>query len=146
MSITAHTIQNYQVEITNGRHTFISDEPVSAGGDDAGPNPYDLLLGALASCTVITLHMYAQRKEWDLRRVHVRLDHRKVAADDCDECETTGRAKVDIINLDIGFEGDLGDEQRERLLEIAERCPVHRTLLSENVIRVRQAVDADLVV
>lgn len=144
MRIEAHTIRNYQVEITNGRHTFIADEPVSAGGDDLGPNPYDYLLSALAGCTIITLHMYAERKQWDLRRVHVGLDHRKVAAEDCEECQTEGGAKVDVIDLEIGFEGDLDEGQKTRLLEIAKRCPVHRTLISETVIRTRAAVDAEV--
>jgi len=142
MRITAHTIENYQVAITNGRHEWVGDEPVSAGGDDTGPTPYDYLLAGLAACTVITLHMYAQRKEWPLERVNVGLDHRKVAADDCDECATSGSTKVDIIDLEISFEGNLDQQQRDRLLQIAKRCPVHRTLISETVVRTKMGVPA----
>ncbi|MCB8918162.1 MAG: OsmC family protein [Ardenticatenaceae bacterium] len=135
MSITAHTQKNYMVAISNGRHTILADEPEHDGGYDAGPNPYDLLLAGLAACTVITLHMYADRKQWPLEKVHVRLDHRKISASECDDCESTGSAKVDIIDMDLSFEGALDAEQTARLMEIAKRCPVHRTLLSETKIR-----------
>lgn len=139
MRIRAHTIENYQVAITNDRHEWVGDEPVSKGGDDVGPNPYDFMLAGLAACTVITVHMYAQRKEWPLERVHVGLDHRKVAADECAECETAGSTKVDIIDMAVSFEGDLEQEQLDRLLQIAKRCPVHRTLTSETVVRTRMS-------
>lgn len=135
MTITARSLENYQVEITNGRHTFVSDEPVSVGGDDAGPSPYDLLLSSLASCTIITLHMYAERKEWPLESVHLTLDYEKVRARECDDCESEGNANVDIVTVQITFQGDLTSEQLARLKEIAQRCPVHRTLTSETKIR-----------
>jgi len=135
MSITARTRSNLQVEITNGRHELLADEPHSAGGDDLGPNPYDLLLGALAACKVMTAHLYARRKGWPLESVELRLDTRKVFARDCEDCESDPNARVDIITGEIAFAGDLTPEQIARLQEIADRCPVQRTLTSETRIR-----------
>ncbi|MGE5546268.1 MAG: OsmC family protein [Solirubrobacterales bacterium] len=113
-----------------GGHTLRVDEPQAAGGNDAGPTPYDLLLAALGSCTSMTLRMYAERKGWNLRHVEVRLRQGRIHAEDCAECETkTGT--VHLIVRDIVLEGDLDEERRRRLLEIAERCPVHRTLTGE---------------
>ena len=121
--------------IQAGRHALRADEPVSVGGDDTGPNPYDLLLSALGACTSMTLRMYARHKKLPLDRVTVRLKHAKIHAKDCEECETQG-GKVDRIEREVLIEGDeLTDAQRTRLLEIADRCPVHRTLHSEvNVV------------
>ncbi|MCP5145045.1 MAG: OsmC family protein [Gammaproteobacteria bacterium] len=113
-----------------GRHAITVDEPPSVGGNDAGPGPYDLLLMALGACTSMTLRMYAEHKQLPLTRVRVRLMHRKIHAADCAECETTA-GMVDEIVREIEIEGDLTPEQRSRLLEIANRCPVHRTLTSE---------------
>lgn len=121
-------------DITRGHHHLISDEPLGLGGTDTGPTPYDLLVAALGSCTSMTIGMYARRKEWPLERVTVRLSHRHVHAKDC-EGAMTENGKIDLIERDIVLEGKLSDEQRERLLEIANRCPVHRTLTSETVIR-----------
>lgn len=121
-------------DIWAGQHLFQADEPERVNGLDAGPNPYDLLLGGLGACTSMTLRMYAQRKKLPLDKVTVTLSHAKVYADDCEACETT-LGKVDIIDREIILEGDLTDEQRQRLMEIAERCPVHQTLTSENLIR-----------
>ena len=111
--------------IVNGQHELVADEPTSLGGGGAGPTPYGLLVAALGSCTTMTLRMYARRKKWPLARASVTLVHDKVHADDCSDCE--GRA-IDRIERRIRLEGDLDDAQRARLLEIADRCPVHATL------------------
>jgi putative redox protein len=134
MPITAHTIKNYQVNIIANGHKFTADEPERKGGDDQGPNPYDLLLASLAACKVITVHMYAKRKGWPVERVNISMTHQKINAADCDDCDSES-GKVDEICCAISFEGDLDDEQRQRLAEIADRCPVHRTLTSETKIR-----------
>ena len=123
-------------EIHAGRHQLVADEPVSAGGTDAGPSPYDLLLAALGACTSMTVGMYARRKEWPLEEVTVHLRHSKIHATDCAECETK-EGMLDRIERDIHFSGPLTDEQRSRLLEIANKCPVHRTLTSEIDIETR---------
>jgi uncharacterized OsmC-like protein len=123
-------------EITVGPHRLISDEPVAVGGGDAGPGPYDLLAAALGSCTSMTLSLYARRKQWPLESVRVRLRHRKVHATDCEHAETKV-GMLDCIDRDVELVGPLDDEQRARLLEIANKCPVHRTLTSEIVIRTR---------
>src|ERR671911_1865672 len=125
-------------EIVVGPHQLTADEPKEMGGDDEGPTPYDLLLAALGSCTSITVTMYAQRKSWPLQDVNVRLRHSRIHATDCAECETK-EGRIDRIELDIEFAGPLSDEQRSKLLEIAEKCPVHRTLVSETNIRTRVA-------
>ena len=123
-------------EIFAGAHRLTADEPASAGGTDTGPNPYDLLLAALGSCTSITVAMYARRKGWPLKHVTVRLRHSKIHASDCAECETR-EGMLDRLERDIQFAGPLTDEQRSKLLEIANKCPVHRTLTSEINIRTR---------
>jgi len=122
-------------EITVGAHTLVGDEPASVGGDDLGPNPYDFLLAALGSCTSMTLRMYARHKKLPLERVTVKLKHGRVHAKDCDDCDSD-KGFVDIIEREIRIEGDeLTDEQKSRMLEIADRCPVHRTLHSEVKVR-----------
>lgn len=125
-------------EIEAGRHRLVADEPIEAGGTDSGPSPYDLLLAALGACTSMTISMYARRKRWPLEHVTVRLRHAKIHAEDCAECETK-EGMLDRIEREIGLSGPLDAEQRARLLEIANRCPVHRTLVSEIDIRTRLA-------
>jgi uncharacterized OsmC-like protein len=124
-------------EIHAGPHRFHADEPVSAGGTDTGASPYDLLLAALGACTSMTVAMYARRKAWPLEEVTVHLRHAKIHAADCAECETK-EGMLDRIERDIHFAGSLTEEQRSKLLEIANKCPVHRTLTSEIDIRTRE--------
>jgi putative redox protein len=122
-------------EITVGEHTLVGDEPASVGGDNLGPNPYDFLLAALGSCTSMTLRMYARHKKLPLERVTVKLKHGRVHAKDCEDCNSD-KGFVDIIEREIRIEGDeLTNEQKSRMLEIADRCPVHRTLHSEVKVR-----------
>jgi putative redox protein len=124
----------FQQEITAGTHRFLADEPVAAGGLDSGPGPYDLLLAALGACTSMTLRLYADRKQIPLARTRVRLRHSRIYASDCAECESK-EGMLDRIERMISLEGDLSADQRKRLLEIADKCPVHRTLTSEVNIR-----------
>lgn len=139
MRVIAQSIKNYQVGITTDNHRWVSDEPVGVG-DDAGPNPYDLLLGALGACKVITIQMYARRKGWPLEGVQVALSTYKIHAKDCEDCESDPNAKIDIIEVEISFQGELTHDQRQRLAEISERCPVHRTLVNEIKIRTRAEI------
>jgi putative redox protein len=125
-------------DIVVGPHRLSADEPTGAGGTDTGPNPYDLLLAALGSCTSMTVAAYARRKQWPLEAVTVRLRHSKLHAADCESCETK-EGRLDRIERDIELTGPLDDEQRARLLEIAGKCPVHRTLVSEVDVRTRLA-------
>lgn len=117
-------------EVSAGNHQFLADEPTKWGGTDQGPNPYDFLLASLGACTSMTLRGYANRKKWPLERVTISLSHEKIHAADCEACETKD-GKVDQIERTITLEGPLSEEQKTRLLEIADRCPVHRTLESE---------------
>jgi len=120
----------FAVSIQAGRHALVGDEPIAFGGNDLGPSPYELLLAALGECTVMTLRMYARQKQWPLENAHVTLSHGKVHAADCQDCETKA-GKVDRIERLIELDGPLDDAQRARLMEIADKCPVHRTLHSE---------------
>ena len=124
----------FQQEITVGSHRFLADEPVKAGGMDSGPGPYDLLLAGLGACTSMTLRLYANRKNLPLEQSVVRLHHNKIYATDCAECETK-EGMIDRIDRVITLVGNLDAEQRARLMEIADKCPVHRTLESEINIR-----------
>jgi putative redox protein len=129
-SVTVESRGGLRQEIRSDGLSWSADEPVEAGGEGTGPDPYALLLSALGACTSMTLLMYARRKQWPLETVRVALRHDKIHAEDCAECETrTGM--VDRIEREIALAGALSLEQRQRLLEIANRCPVHRTLSSE---------------
>lgn len=119
-------------------HYLVADEPRSAGGTDDGPTPYGLLLAGLGSCTVMTLRMYADRKEWPLDEVRVSLKHTRRHADDEEGCEDRDDARLDRVTREVELLGRLSDEQRARLLEIADRCPVHRTLDAGVVIETRR--------
>ena len=125
-------------QVRAGRHVMIADEPHAVGGDDRGPGPYDYLLAGLGACTSMTMRMYAERKGWPLERVSVSLRHTKTHARDCADCETA-QGKIDEIEREIEISGDLDDQQRERLMDIADKCPVHRTLTSETRIRTTAA-------
>jgi putative redox protein len=124
-------------EVWASGHTLTADEPRDVGGEDAGPSPYELLLGALGACTSMTLKLYAGRKQWPLENVEVHLRHNRIHAQDCSECETK-EGWLDAIEKEIVVSGSLTPEQVERLGEIAHRCPVNQTLLRE--IRITQSI------
>jgi putative redox protein len=128
---------DFAQEIVAGPHRLTSDEPASAGGTETGPTPYDLLLAALGSCTSMTLGMYARRKGWPLENVTVHLRHSKVHVSDCADCETKD-VMLDRIDREIQLDGPLTTEQRSKLMEIADKCPVHRTLTSTIQIKTRE--------
>ncbi len=127
------TDYNYSQLVTTDGHSFIVDEPVAGGGDGLGPSPYELLLGALGSCTAMTVLMYARRKGWEVTECSVHLTHDRVHAEDSSDAEQ-GTRRVDVIRRDISLHGHLTEEQTERLLEIARKCPVHRTLESSPTV------------
>jgi uncharacterized OsmC-like protein len=120
----------FKQEIVAGRHRLVADEPAGFGGTNEGSSPYELLLAALGSCTSMTIGLYARRKGWPLQNVTVTLRHAKIHAKDCADCETK-IGKIDRIEREIAFDGSLSPEQKKRLLEVADMCPVHRTLKSE---------------
>lgn len=124
----------FKCSLTAGDHQLTSDEPRHIpGGTDAGPDPYDLLLMSLGACTVMTLRMYAKRKNWPLEDVYVELRHSKRHADDCKQCEQQS-SKLDHVEKELILKGDLSNEQREKLIEISKKCPVHRTLMEDITI------------
>lgn len=132
--VTVHTpASGFRTGVAVRQHTLVADEPEAVGGTDEGPTPYDLLGAALGTCTAMTLRMYADRKEWPLAGITVHVEHDRVHAQDCMTCETKG-GKLDRLRRTITLDGPLDDAQRTRLLAIADRCPVHRTLESEIVI------------
>jgi putative redox protein len=117
-------------EIEADGHRLVADEPREAGGDDAGPTPYELLLGALGACTSMTIRLYAQRKGWNVSGVQVRLRHERIHAADCATCETRD-GYIDRVYKEVLVQGELSEEQFQRLAEIARRCPVQQTLSRE---------------
>ncbi len=134
--VTVHIADGLRTEISADGYTLVADEPANFGGTDEGPTPYDYLVGALGACTAMTVRMYADRKSWPLKAVTVRLNHQKIHARDCAECETES-GRIDHLELDLELEGPLDEGQREKLLNIANMCPVHRTLNSETLIEAR---------
>ena len=130
--VTVTSLSNLRNEVVYGvGRTLVTDEPAELGGEGAGPDPYTLLLAALGSCVSMTVTLYARRKGWPLERVRVRLRQRRVHAKDCAECGNDSKDFIHHIERAVELEGDLDEEQRARLQEIAHRCPVHRTLTNE---------------
>jgi putative redox protein len=127
-TITAELAENYRVDITNGEHVWRADEPIDVGGDNTGPNPYDLLLGSLASCTAITVALYAKRKGIALSSVSAEYSFDRVHADDCAQCDDSHAGMIDRISARIFIDGDFDEATTKRLQEVAVRCPVHKTL------------------
>jgi uncharacterized OsmC-like protein/pimeloyl-ACP methyl ester carboxylesterase len=136
VEVTETRTGTFTQRITVGKHELIADEPESFGGTDEGPSPYDLVTAGLGACTSMTLRLYANRKKWPLERVRVQLRHEKIHAKDCSDCDTV-EGKLDLIERTLHLEGPLDAGQRARLMEIADRCPVHRTLESEIKVRTR---------
>jgi putative redox protein len=128
----------FEQSVVAGKHRYLADEPTSVGGNGSGPSPYEYLLAGLGACTSMTIRLYADAKKLPLKRVAVHLTHDKIHAVDCESCETK-EGKIDRIDREITLEGDLSTEQRAKLMEIADKCPVHRTLHSEIDVRTREA-------
>ena len=126
--ITANLTSGMAVQLSNGRHEWKADEPDDAGGTDTGPNPYELLLGSLAACTCVTIAWYCQFKKLHLESVSTSYDFSRIHADDCKECDIPERGFIERITSNVHIEGNFDDTQRKRLAQIAERCPVHKTL------------------
>lgn len=120
--------ETFTTTLTAGDHELIADEPEDVeGGKDQGPDPYDYLLMSLGSCTVMTIKMYVRRKDWSIDDVYMELRHNKRHDEDCDNCEDPD-SKIDVIEKEVIVEGDLTDEQIDKILDISKKCPVHRTL------------------
>ncbi len=133
--VTVTSTANLRNEVSYGDgKSFVTDEPIAAGGDDAGPDPYTLLLAALGTCISMTTMLYARRKGWPLERVKVRLRQQRIHAKDCADCNQNTEGYIHRIERGVTFDGPLTDEQRARLNEISHKCPVHRTLTSPIVI------------
>ena len=132
----AITKDTYTTQVSTPDHMGLTDEPVELGGHNKGPSPYELLMGALASCTSITLRMYFNRKGWDADRIRVRVNYSRDYEKDCETCEA-GNNKIDVFERIIHIEGELDEQQKERVLYIANKCPVHQTLESKAKIETR---------
>ncbi len=132
---------SFKQQIAADKHRLIADEPVNAGGDDGGPDPYHYLLASLGVCTSMTVGLYARRHQLPLENITISLWHSRIHASDCEECETR-EGMLDRIDLEIELTGSLNDAQHAKLMELAAKCPVHRTLTSEINIRLRQASKA----
>lgn len=137
--VVVSSCEGFKQEIWAGRHTLVADEPADVGGTDQGPSPYELLLASLGACTSMTLHLYAQRKKWPLERVEIRLRHHRREVEDCEHCDAEERF-LDHVEKEIVVSGALTEQQVERLGEIAEKCPVNRTL--QKAIRTSQGIRA----
>ena len=126
--ITAKLTSGMAVQMSNGRHVWNADEPLEAGGTDTAPNPYELLLGSLAACTCVTISWYCQHKKIPLESVSTSYDFSRVHADDCKDCDIPDKGFIEKITSNVHIEGDFDEAQRKRLAQIAQRCPVHKTL------------------
>ena len=127
-TITADLISGFAVELRAGDHIWHADEPAGLGGTDTGPNPYELLISAVAACTCITVSMFCRRKGWKLHSISARYEIDKVHADDCEDCEDGSKGYIDRARSEIFIEGEFDEDQRARLSDVARRCPVHKTL------------------
>jgi putative redox protein len=137
--VTRTRLGSFRTDIRIRAHGLVADEPAAVGGEDAGPTPYDLLVAGLGACTSMTLEMYAERKGWPLEEARVRLRHRKIHRQDEQECEEGRDARLDVVDREVELIGPLDPEQRTRLMEIADRCPVHRTLEAGVRVKTREA-------
>lgn len=126
--ITAELTAGVQVTLSNGRHSWIADEPGSAGGNDSGPNPYELLLSALAACTCVTISMYCRHKKLSLRSVTASFEFANIHADDCEDCDDEDTGFIEHITSNVHISGDFDKQQQKRIAQVAARCPVHKTL------------------
>ena len=126
--ISAELESGTVVRLSNGRHEWTADEPIDVGGTDAGPNPYELLLGSLAACTCVTISMYCRHKGMTLHSISASYEFSNVHADDCKDCEESDKGYIEKITSNINIRGNFDDAQQKRLAQIVERCPVHKTL------------------
>ena len=134
--VVAGPATGFRTEVEVGGHRLVVDEPIAVGGTDGGPTPYEMLLAGLGACTAMTLRLYADRRKWPLERARISLRHRKVHAQDCADCDRKP-TRMDLVERIITLDGALTDEQRAKLLEIAERCPVHQTLQGKIQVNTR---------
>lgn len=132
----AVTKDSYTTQVSTPNHIGLTDEPIELGGQNKGPSPYDLLIGALASCTAITLRMYINRKGWDVRRIRVRVNYSRDYQEDCEQ-SSSSKKKIDVFERIIQIEGEIDEKMSQRILQIANKCPVHLTLESSAKIKTR---------